>query len=655
MLFMPIADPSISLEQNTEIARRQNAALMQFPEVEYAVAKVGRADTSTDPSPLNMTETLVHLKPRNQWRPGMTLERLRAELGSAAQLPGVTNIWTMPIINRIEMLSTGIRSEVGVKIYGSDLAVLDDTARRVADVLRTVPGAANVYPEPLVGAQYLNVRVDREAAARYGLTVAAVQDVIETAIGERVVTRTFEGRQRFPVRVRYAAEYRDEVETLSNVLVAAPSGEQVPLAQVARFEHTRGAAMITSENGLLLATVLLNIQGRDVIGFVEEARAAVAARVMLPPGYFLGWSGQYENQELARRRLQLIIPIVLVVIFALLYFTYHSALEAFHVLLTVPFALTGGVFLLWATGYNFSVAVWVGFIALFGTAVQTAVVMVIYLDEAVRRKMAELGTTLTKTDLREAVMEGALLRLRPKVMTVSTVVAGLLPIMWTDRVGAEVMKPLATPVLGGMVSSLLYVLIVTPVLFYWIHERRLRVASVAPAEAAGPLPPSLRATRPMAGPLPTSPSGTRPTYGVRALAASLIIVALTGAGWWLWTRPAQPANDTAGVVLETVRSGDLVVTLSNPEGQLRTGSNRFRVEFRSAATNAPVDVGTVELGASMTMPGMAMNSPTTIAPTGQPGVYDATGDFGMSGSWRMTIEWNGPAGRGSAAVEGNVQ
>jgi Cu(I)/Ag(I) efflux system membrane protein CusA/SilA len=338
----------------------------------------------------------------------------------------------------------------------------------------------------------------------------------------------------------------------------------------------------------------------------------------------------------------LIIPIVLVVIFALLYFTYHSALEAFHVLLSVPFALTGGVFLLWATGYNFSVAVWVGFIALFGTAVQTAVVMVIYLDEAVRRKMAELGTRLTNTELREAVMEGALLRLRPKVMTVSTVVAGLLPIMWTDRVGAEVMKPLATPVLGGMVSSLLYVLIVTPVLFYWIHERRLRVASVAPAEAAGPLPPS--------------PSGTRPTYepGIRVLAASLAIIALAGTGWWLWTRQAQPPNDTAGAVLETVRSGDLVVTLSNPEGQLRTGSNRFRVDFRSAA-NEPVDVGTVELAASMTMPGMVMNSPITIAPTGQPGVYEATGDFGMSGSWRMTIAWNGPAGRGSAAFEGNVQ
>jgi Cu(I)/Ag(I) efflux system membrane protein CusA/SilA len=290
--------------------------------------------------------------------------------------------------------------------------------------------------------------------------------------------------------------------------------------------------------------------------------------------------------------------------------------------------------------------------------------MVIYLDEAVRRKMAELGTTLTKTELREAVMEGALLRLRPKVMTVSTVVAGLLPIMWTDRVGVEVMKPLATPVLGGMVSSLLYVLIVTPVLFYWIHERRLRVASVQPMVAtqeieAGRLLPSLRGTRPTyeagegVGRVPHSEERGGP--GVRVVAASVLIVALAGAGWWIWTRQAQPANDTTRAVLETVRSGDLVVTLSNPEGQLRIGSNRFRIDFRSAATREPVEVGTVKLGASMTMPGMAMNSPITIAPTGAPGVYEATGDFGMSGSWRMTIEWNGPAGRGSAAFEGNVQ
>jgi len=639
LLFMPITDPSISLEQNTEIARRQNAALMQVPEVEYAVAKVGRADTSTDPSPPNMTETVVHLKPRDQWRPGVTIESLRAELGAAAQLPGVTNIWTMPIINRIDMLSTGVRSEVGVKVYGSDLTALDGLARQVADVLRTVPGAANVYPEPLVGAQYLNVRVNREAAARYGLSVAAVQEVIETAVGERVVTRTLEGRQRFPVRVRYAAEYRDEVQTLGSVLVAAPSGEQVPLATVADFEQTRGAAMITSENGLLLATVLLNVQGRDVGGFVSEAQAEVGARVPLPPGYFVGWSGRYENQEIARRRLQVILPIVLLVIFTLLYITYHSALEAAHVLLTVPFALTGGVYLLWLLGYNFSVAVWVGFIALFGTAVQTGVVMVIYLDEAVRRKQAERGGALTREDLHDAVTEGALLRLRPKVMTVSTVVAGLLPIMWSGRVGAEVMKPLATPVLGGMVSSLLYVLIVTPVLFLWIQERKLGIRD-AGSGIGDPDVPS-----------PDRIPGAGSRFPVRAAAAAGVAALLLVGVWWLW--PSQAPEP--GLPVETVRSGDLVVTLSNPQGELRQGGNRVVIEFRSAATDERVDVGTVRLGASMAMPGMVMTSPITIAPTAQVGVYEATGQFAMAGSWQMTLEWDGPAGRGSTTFEGHVR
>ena len=362
---------------------------------------------------------------------------------------------------------------MGVKIFGTDLTVLEELARKVADTVRRVPGASNVYPEQVTSGQYLNIEIDRAAAARYGIGVGDIQQVIETAVGETTLTTTIEGRQRFPVRVRYAPEYRADPQALGQVLVASSNGAQIPLSQVARIEHARGPAMISSENGLLLATVLLNVQGRDVGGFVEEARATVARDVSLPAGYYVGWSGRWENQERARARLQIVLPIVLLVIFVLLYFTYHSALEAAHVLLAVPFALTGGVYLLWLLGYNFSVAVWVGFIALFGTAVQTGVVMVIYLEEAVERKRHELGGTLTRAGLRDAVMEGALLRLRPKVMTVSTVIAGLLPIMWSTRAGAEVMKPLATPVLGGMVSSLLHVLIVTPVIFFWIRERRL--------------------------------------------------------------------------------------------------------------------------------------------------------------------------------------
>jgi Cu(I)/Ag(I) efflux system membrane protein CusA/SilA len=636
LMFMPIADPSISLEENTRIAAKQNEVLMSFPEVAYAVAKVARADTSTDPAPLNMTETVVHLKPRGQWRPGMTLDRLRAEMGRAVQMPGVSNIWTMPIINRIDMLTTGIRSEVGVKIFGNDLAMLEKLARQVAEAVRRVPGSSNVYPEQVTSGQYLNIEVDRAAAARYGIGVGGVQTVIENAVGETVATVTIEGRARFPVRIRYAPEYRADARAVGQVLVRAPDGTQIPLAQLARIEHARGPAMISSENGLLLATVLLNVQERDVGGFVQEARETVAREVVLPAGYYIGWSGRWENQERARQRLQIVIPIVLVIIFVLLYFTYGSAVEAAHVLLAVPFALTGGVYLLWLLGYNFSVAVWVGFIALFGTAVQTGVVMVIYLEEAVERKRRQLGGTLTRTALRDAVMEGALLRLRPKVMTVSTVIAGLLPIMWSTSVGAEVMKPLATPVLGGMISSLLHVLIVTPVIFFWIRERQLGLQHEA-------LPSAVR----------TPPAGRRLMF------AAVILVMLAGGALLVWRLSTRTANggraevERTGVV-QTVRSGQTEIVLLSPTGTLRSGRNTFTIEFRSPAGES-LDVGTVRATANMPMPGMVMPGNIQVIPAGIPGRYTATADFGMAGAWQMSIEWSGPAGKGSVSFEGTVQ
>ena len=636
LMFMPIADPSISLEENTKIAARQNAALMKFPEVAYAVAKVARADTSTDPAPLNMTETIVHLKPRDQWRPGMTLDRLRGEMGSAAQLPGVSNIWTMPIINRIDMLTTGLRSEVGVKIYGNDLTTLENLARQVADVVRHVPGAANVYPEQVTSGQYLNISVDRAAAARYGIGVGDVQQVIETAIGESTLTTTIEGRQRFPVRVRYAPQFRADSEALGRVVVSAPGGASVPLSQLATIEHARGPAMISSENGLLLATVLLNVQGRDPGGFVDDARAAVTRQIRLPGGYYVSWSGRWENQERARARLQIVLPLVLLVIFVLLYFTYHSALEAAHVLLAVPFALTGGLYLVWLLGYNFSVAVWVGFIALFGTAVQTGVVMVIYLEEAVERKRRELGGVLTRAGLREAVIEGALLRLRPKVMTVATVVAGLLPIMWSTRAGAEVMKPLATPVLGGMASSLLHVLVVTPVLFFWIQERRfsLQYQSLSETES---VPMNRRRVLIAAG-------------------ALVLLVLVTALAWRFATRDRQGVTpQAAGSVVQAVRTGDLDVVVLSPSGALRTGRNTFTIEFRRAGTETLVDAGRVRASANMTMPGMAMSGNLQIMPSAVPGRYGATAEFGMAGAWQMGIEWDGPAGRGSVNFRGGVQ
>jgi Cu(I)/Ag(I) efflux system membrane protein CusA/SilA len=495
IMFMPIADASISLAQNIDYAKRQDKVLESFPEVAYVAAKIARAETSTDPAGLNMTETIVHLKPRDQWRPGMTLPKLKSEMDRAVSLPGVANVWTQPIINRIDMLTTGIRSEIGIKLFGADLTQLEAKAYEIADVVRTVKGASDIYPEQVTGGLYLDIKPNREAAARYGIDVGEVQNVIETAIGENNLTTTIEGRQRFPVRVRYAPDFRHDPSDIANVLVTGANGAQIPLGQVADIHQVAGPAQINSENGLLEVSVLMNARGRDAGSVIADADKAIRARVKMPAGYYYNWSGQFENEVRAKKRLQLVVPIAIGIIYILLYLTYRSFLEAAHVLLAVPFALTGGLYLLWLLHYNFSVAVWVGFIALFGTAVQTTVVMVIYLEEAVERAKLKYGV-LTAAYLREAVMEGALLRLRPKLMTVSTIVAGLLPIFWSTRVGSEVIRPLATPVLGGMVSSLAHVLIVTPVIFLWLRERELRHSQqqaevLQPAPAAPALPTSL--------------------------------------------------------------------------------------------------------------------------------------------------------------------
>jgi Cu(I)/Ag(I) efflux system membrane protein CusA/SilA len=451
--------------------------------VEHVLGKVGRAETSTDPSPVSMFETIILLKPQDKWRKGMTQDQLIGELNQKLQIPGVGNGWTMPIINRINMLSTGVRTDLGVKIYGDDLNKLSDLAVTAGEILKKVPGAVDVVAERTLGGTYLDIVPDREAAARYGLNVDDINDVIETVLGGMTVTNTIEGRQRFPVRVRFLWDYRQDVEKIQRIPIPrAPGGGQIMLGQVAKISVSPGPAMISAENSFLRSVVFLNVRGRDMGRFVDEAKEYLTKNMKLPAGYFIEWSGQYENQIRAKKTLQIVVPMVFLIIFVMLVMVYRSVKEALHVILAVPFALTGGVYLLYFLGYNFSVAVWVGFIALFGTAVQTGVVMVIYLEEAVDRVKKRDGK-LTAANLREAVMDGALLRLRPKVMTVSTVVAGLLPIFWSTRTGSEVMKPLATPVLGGMVSSLVHVLIVTPVIFLWLRERELRKAEADGATA----------------------------------------------------------------------------------------------------------------------------------------------------------------------------
>jgi copper/silver efflux system protein len=504
LMFMPVTSNAISLTAAVEIMKKQDAVLRSFPEVASVVGKVGRADSALDPAPINMYETLVELEDPSEWRPGMTKEKLIAEMTERSRLPGVTPIWQQPIRNRIDMLATGIPTEVGVKLFGPDLQVLERKAREVAEALRMVRGAVDIYPERILGTPYLEIEVDREAVARYGASVADVLEVVETAVGGTAVTTTIEGRNRFAVRVRYARELRTDVDSLKRVLVAVPTPfpggavdagpagsspmrsrmTQVPLAELAAIRVRPGPSMISAENGLLRERVFLNVRGRDVGSFVEEAKRVVEKAVSVPAGYFLEWSGQYEHQVRARNRLLLVVPACFAIVFLLLWMTYRSAKEAAHVILAIPFALTGGNLLLWGlnlasarlgwqTEYHLSVAVWVGYIALFGTAVQTAVVMVVYLEEAVRR-MAAAGA-LTVERIREAAMEGAVLRLRPKLMTVSTVVLGLLPIMWSSATGSEVAKPIAAPVLGGMVSSLIHVLLVTPVIWTWLQERELRI------------------------------------------------------------------------------------------------------------------------------------------------------------------------------------
>jgi copper/silver efflux system protein len=477
LLFMPTTVPSASITEVKRVMAQQDVILSSFPEVEEVVGKLGRAETATDPAPISMIETTITLKPESKWRPGLTKDQLVAEMMEAmSRFPGFTPAILQPIENRVLMLSTGSRMQVAVKLFGSDLDVLEKKALEVEGLLRTIPGAADVYARRNVGAPYLEINLKRIELARYGVSTEEVLDTIETAIGGRTLTTTIEGRQRFPVRVRYSKELRDKPRAIEDILVYSMNGTPIPLGKITEIKTVMGPAEIPSENGQLRGLVECNVRGRDLGGFVEEAKHKVAESIKMPAGSYIVWGGQYENLIRANRTLTAIIPVVVLIIFLLLYIIYHSLKEAAHVLLAVPFALTGGVFLQWILGFNFSVAVWVGYIALFGTAVQTGVVMVIYLEEAVKRKVTQFGT-LTREQLRDAIIEGAALRLRPKVMTVSTVLASLIPLMLPifsdERTGIEVMRPIAAPVIGGMISSLIHILLVTPVIFYWLREREL--------------------------------------------------------------------------------------------------------------------------------------------------------------------------------------
>jgi copper/silver efflux system protein len=472
-LYMPTSPPGLSITESTRLLQVQDKILRTFPEVETVFGTVGRGTTSTDNTPMGMVNTTVTLKPREQWRAGMTIDKLQAEMDSQLQFPGFPNVWTQPIRNRLDMLLTGIKTPVGIKILGSDLNEIQRLGGEIERTLQGIPGTRSVYAERVAQGYFTDITIDREAIARHRLMVGDVEDVIESAIGGQNITRTIEGRERYPVNVRYEQGFRDTLPDLQRILVKAPAGAQIPLAQLATITLTPGPAMIRDENGQLAGYVYVDTATSDIGGYVEQAKRAIGEHLKLPAGYTLLWTGQYEFQLRARERLKILVPLVFSIIFILLYMTFHSASEAMIVMLSVVYAMTGGVILQWLLGYNFSVAVWVGYIALYGVAVQTGVVMVVYLHEALDKRLRE-GGTITAEDIRQATIAGSVLRLRPKLMTVSVVMAALVPILWSTGVGSDIMKPIAAPIIGGMVTSTMHVLIITPVIFYLMKTRALR-------------------------------------------------------------------------------------------------------------------------------------------------------------------------------------
>ena len=469
LLFMPQTLPGLSITKAAELLQTQDRIIKAFPEVESVFGKAGRALTATDPAPLEMSETLVNLKPESLWRPGMTVDKLIAEMDQALQIPGVSNAWTMPIKNRIDMLATGIRTPIGIKLFGKNLADMEDLAQQIEKAVLTVPGTTSAYAERVTGGFYLDINPDYDALARYGLMIGDVLDVITTAVGGETVTTMVEGRERFAVIVRYPRELRDSPRAIAeHVLMPLPGGTVIPLGQLAQLTLKKGPPAIRTENALLSVYIYVDMRGRDIDRYVQDAKQAVQQAVKFPSGYYIAWSGQFEYMERAKQRLQLVVPLTLCIIFVLLYLNFGRLTETLIVMLSVPFALIGGIWLLWFLDYNISVAVGVGFIALAGVAAETGVVMLIYLDHAYLEKQQQClaeNRPFTKTDLYDALMTGAAERLRPKMMTVTAIMAGLLPILWSSGTGSEVMRRIAAPMVGGMVSSTLLTLIVIPVLY----------------------------------------------------------------------------------------------------------------------------------------------------------------------------------------------
>jgi Cu(I)/Ag(I) efflux system membrane protein CusA/SilA len=478
ILFMPVTQPDVSNSEAKQLLQVQDKIIKSIPEVKNVLGKAGRANTATDNSPISMTETIILLKPKSEWRKGIKKEDIINELNAKLQIPGVVNGWTQPIINRINMLSTGIRTDVGLKVYGQNLDTIYALSNQMKQALQGVNGIKDLYVDPITGGKYLDIQINKDAIGRYGLSVDDVNEVVESALGGMNLTTTVEGRRRFNVNLRFAQDYRNNLDEIKRTLVQTSGYGPIPLSSVADIKISDGPAMIQSENALLRGTVLFNVRDRDLGSTVKEAQDRLNNMVKtLPKGYYMEWSGQYENLIRAEHTLKVILPIVLIIIFACLYFAFHSIREAFFSLISIPFALIGGAYMVYFFGVHLSVAVAVGFIALFGIAVETGIVMVIYLNDAMQQLVALKGNskeTITKEDLRIYVMNGAVKRLRPKLMTVCVALFGLVPVLWATGTGSDVMLPIVLPMIGGVLTSSTHILLVTPLIFLMVKEYELK-------------------------------------------------------------------------------------------------------------------------------------------------------------------------------------
>jgi copper/silver efflux system protein len=640
LLYMPTAVPGISITEATKVLQIQDRILRKFPEVESVFGKAGEADTPTDPAPLSMFETVLQLKPPDQWRPGMTWEKLIAQMNEATKTPGMAQIFWMPIQTRTEMLTTGFRSILGIKVFGPDLKGIQDVAIAIEKALSNFPNTRSAFAERTTGGYFLDFSPNREAAARYGLRVQDVNQIVETAIGGNTIGTTVEGRERYPISVRYARDFRDDINQLKRVLVATPTGNQVPLSLLADIHYRTGAPSIRTENGQLVGFVFVDITSRDINGYVQAANQKIGQEVKFPSGYYIQWAGQFQYLQAAEKRLAIVIPFTLLIIFVLIYLNTQSVTKTFIVLLAVPFSLVGAFWLLYLLGYNMSVAVWVGLIALAGLDAETGVVMLLYLDQA-WEKHRLAGRMSNMADLYAAVKEGAVQRIRPKMMTVCAILFGLLPIMWSPvyQAGADVMKRIATPMIGGVVTSGILELLIYPVIYVIWRRRDL------PIDGRVENRPQADITR---------KRGV--TFGAlgRFLIVALVAAALFAGGfvaWNWWNSRSSNIAQIQGEPIATRTVGELTISLY---GDLHNGQSEVLVRFTDSS-GQPKDVGEVKTDLAMNMPGMVMNSGGDVTKVVTPGVYRVKLQPQMGGDWVVKLSWQGPAGEGQVEIPVSVK